>query len=145
MNINELKNRLSELNADIKHLMKQTKYEAYGNIDAVSYNNSDIDERFLYNELQGVMYNLNRASDDIDYLTSEVIGEYVLTKNSGERYEDIREYTCGSTIEFCFYDSFYECERWAISSIEHNGEDYYIVGYKSVKLDGLKTRRRKEN
>jgi len=55
------------------------------------------------------------------------------------------EYTCGNTIEFLYYDSYDEREKWAVSSVEHDGTDYYITGnrYKEVKLDGLTVRVRR--
>lgn len=74
-----------------------------------------------------------------------MVYEGQLLKNSRGRYEsgDGHEYTSGSGIEVEIYDSFDERYNWEWASVEHDGTDYYIVGHKDVKMDGLKVRRRK--
>ncbi len=62
----------------------------------------------------------------------------ILTKNTSGRYELCNHtYTCGSEIEYKYYDEKDRVYKWAVSRVEGdiNGE-YYIVGYNG-KMDGL--------
>lgn len=145
MNIEELKKRLFDLNSELKELLEVTGYAEYSALEYIEMKD-DANDRFLRREFTGIFDSLEKASNDISYLEKEIIGEYKLRKNSRGRYEtDIREFSCGSTIEFLYYDDFSECERWVVSSVEHDGNDYYITGsrYKSVVLEGLTVRIRR--
>ncbi len=62
----------------------------------------------------------------------------ILSKNANGRYELCNHiYTCGSEIEYKYYDEQDNKYKWAVSRVEgdENGE-YYIVGYKG-NMDGL--------
>ena len=64
------------------------------------------------------------------------MSEGKLYKNSYGKYE-INEYDpfgCGRVIELEL------CGTWVRTRIEHDGDDYYAVGLKGLKLDGLKAR-----
>lgn len=146
MKLDELKERMFEINAEIKDLLEESGFAEYEELDEVEADQSNPNELFILHELRAACYRLSEASDDISYLEREIIGEYKLQKNSGGRYETPKhEYTCGNTIEFLYYDSYDEREKWAVSSVEHDGTDYYITGnrYKEVKLDGLTVRVRR--
>lgn len=57
--------------------------------------------------------------------------------------DNFYEYTCGSCIEFLLMKN---CSTpcWVSLYVEgDNYGNYYIVGYKSLSMDGLKTRVRK--
>lgn len=60
-----------------------------------------------------------------------------LYKNDCGKYEidDWEWFSCGSVIELCL------CGTWVRTRIEHDGNDYYAVGLKGLKLDGLLARR----
>ena len=64
------------------------------------------------------------------------MSEGKLYKNSCGRYEidDWTEFTCGDVLELEL------CGTWVRTRIEHDGVDYYAVGLKGLKLDGLKAR-----
>ena len=50
------------------------------------------------------------------------------------------EFTSGNRIEALIYDDNYEIERWVKTSVEHDGNGYYLVGYKDVNMEGLLVR-----
>ena len=59
-----------------------------------------------------------------------------LHKNERGRYEldEETQFVCGSVIELKV------CETWVKTRIEHDGTDYYAVGLRGLKLDGLEAR-----
>lgn len=144
--MNTLKDLLTELytvNTKIKSIIKASKFDEYDDLSGLNIDYDDPEQRFLVNELRGAMTFLDNASSSISYLQRPIAGEYTLHKNSGGRYEcSAHEYTSGNGIEFYFYDQYEERFTWAASRVEHDGNDYYIVGYKDLSLEGLRVRRR---
>ena len=65
--------------------------------------------------------------------------EQVLKQSSYSEYDDL------SGLEVLIYDDFEERYSWVASRIEHNGQDYYIVGLRDTKLEGLKARIRERS
>ena len=146
MNLNKLQTELKELNYSIKNLLRYSKYGEYNDLSGLDndFTTLTADERLVLNELCGVMEHLENVNYSLDYLEKPIKHEDILHFNPrSERYEcDYHEFTCGNRIEFLWYDEFAECEKWTISSVEHSKEagGYYIVGYRSVSLDGLRVR-----
>jgi hypothetical protein len=66
----------------------------------------------------------------------ENMKEGYLRKNDVGRYELATGYyfTSGEPIEV-FVDG-----KWHKTRIEHNGRDYYAVGFEGMKLDGVRAR-----
>lgn len=137
MNINELMKSLSELNSEFTRLIKKTGIEKYEDLSGIEADSNSPEQFLLVEELRKVMLNISKASDTISYLQKPIKGEYVLHKNRRERYEcTAHEYTCGNCIEYYAYDDWNGYYRWVISSVEHDGNDYYIVGSKAISSDG---------
>lgn len=150
MNINELMKSLSELNYELKSLIRKTKIDMYDDLSGVEADWNNPEQLFMVEELRSAMQKISEASEIISYLKKPVKGEYVLHKNCNGRYEcSAHEYTCGNCIEYYAYDETEERYRWVISRVEHDGDDYYIVNSKwlrcnrnAVPLEGLRVRRR---
>ncbi len=137
MNINELMKSLSVLNSEFARLIKKTRIDKYDDLSEIEADNNNPEQLLLIVELRNVMLNISNASYTISYLKKPIKGEYVLHKNSDGRYEcNAHEYTCGNCIEYYAYDNWEGHYRWVISSVEHDGDDYYIVGSKSLSSDG---------
>ena len=49
-------------------------------------------------------------------------------------------YDCRSSIEALVTDEYHEVPYWTRTTVEHNGEDYYLVGYKGLSMKGLTVR-----
>lgn len=104
----------------------------------IDYNNPD-EKLWLQEALtaEDKLYGLNY---DLKHLQGDVIKNGVLIHNSDKRYtlEGTDHYfTSGSPIEW--FDE--EDNVWRLSTMEHNGEDYYIVGYGREKSPhGIKVR-----
>ena len=104
---------------------------------------TDSEQLFLTDELRSILDSLEKAYRSISYLSRPIKSSSVLYKNNRGRYEardGSREYTSGSGIEALVYDDYNECNKWVSTRVEHDGQDYYLVGYKNVGMDGLKTR-----
>ena len=56
-----------------------------------------------------------------------------LFRNPDGRYaiDEWRFFTCGTVIELRIHG------EWVKTSIEHDGNDYYAVGFKGITLEGL--------
>ena len=44
---------------------------------------------------------------------------------------------CTSVIEALVSDEYHDVPYWTITSVEHNGRDYYLVGHKDIPMKGL--------
>lgn len=106
----------------------------------------------LIDEYSNVLKNLTSGSDSRwSYLLRPIAYTDTLTLYSDGRYgtsNGRNYYTSGSLIEFEDTKDTMNAEGtpeetpviWTISSVEHNGKDYYIVGYPDVDLNGLRVR-----
>ena len=67
-----------------------------------------------------------------------------LYKNKMGRYEIDKDnyFTCGDAIEILIYNDLSEKNEWVKTRIEHNGADYYAVGYDKLSLNGVIARKR---
>ena len=140
MNIQQLYNNFSDLNKEISTILKQSGFDTHNDLYDLDCG-SDSDSLMLREELTDVLDHLDVVNSILNYLGKKIAGEYTLHKNKNDRYScDLHEYTCGNRIEFYYYDDDIEKYRWNISTVEHNGSDYYIVGYRDISLNGLKVR-----
>ena len=96
-----------------------------------------------YVDVTGVWIEENECDEDGEYVDGGEIwyelidaGQGTLEKNRTGRYEidGGTELHCGDAVEIEIYDT------WRQTAIEHDGNDYYAVGWKDVKLNGLKAR-----
>lgn len=131
------------LNEDIKNILKYADYERYYDLSGLEINSSDPDELMLLDELQDVISKLSDVSNILEYLSKAILMTGYLVKNQLGRYEldnGKHYYTSGNRIEAYIYDDYNESYKWVISTVEHNGKDYYVKGYPTVKMDGLQVR-----
>lgn len=135
---------LSNVGLDIKKIISMTKQSDYSEIDEnIGYDEDDPEERLLENEIYKLLESLDAVKDRIDYLNLPILASGKLTKNKQGRYVlDAHEFHCGDRIEFLYYDDINEKNEWSISTIEHDGNDYYAVGYKKFSLLGVTARLR---
>ncbi len=145
MNINELKTELDKLNCTFfKPLLENADIWDYDDFsDRIIGGLKSADDYLLSDELRDVMAHINAAAKRLDYLSRPIKGEYTIHQNSSGRFEcEAKEYTCGSKIEYYTRDDFDEKHKWFLSRVEHNGDQYFIVG-SDVTLEGLRVRIRR--
>ena len=107
------------------------------------------DTRFLKESVELLLDLLSEMHSLLSYLETPASPEYVLErfKNGRYGYRDIngsrREFSCGQTLEARITDSF-GCLRWVKTRMEHDGDDYFLMGHRSVPLAGLTVRERRQ-
>ena len=85
--------------------------------------------------------NLREAVNIFNYINTPVTGEYTLHKDMYGRYGcEVVTFSAGSSIEALIVED--ERQYWIHTRVEHDGNDYYLVRYPNVPLEGLKIRRR---
>lgn len=144
--IKDLQQELEKLNSTIERLLEQSRYTMYDDLSGLEYNAAEPEEQLLKEELGSILYRLEEVSSTIAYLSRPIKSIGKLHKGSNGRYSfnDI-ELSSGYGIEalvpteVCINGEWQEGYKWLASRIEHNGEDYYIVGY-SGALEGLTVR-----
>ena len=153
MELLNLKNEMYDIKHKISHLLLETKFHDYGNLETVNYDITNPDEQQLMQEFNLITEKLSDIYYRMEYFQHPVDFEDTLTLNSDGRYETTngrRYYTSGHEIEFFTtkevlnsHGTFENVGIWVISSVEHNGQGYYIVGYPDVSLQNLRVRVRK--
>lgn len=108
------------------------------------------DQRQQLEEYRNILYKLDDIQGNLKYYDKPVKEVSRIYANESGRYETDKGhcYTSGSTIEFLRVEETYDYDAekwedtpiWTTSRVEHNGSDYYIVGYPDVGLSGLKVR-----
>ncbi|MCC2821034.1 DUF5348 domain-containing protein [Lachnoclostridium pacaense] len=150
MKITDMSDKLNNLNNEIKRILSVSGYEDYNDLSNVDYDNSSSEELLLMDEYNKIVEKLSDVNDTLVYLKRPIEYTGRLYKDSRGRYSiDNYTWTSGSTIEFLCKDDWHDREvdgewvntpYWAISRMEHNGQDYYIVHYNDMALDGLEVR-----
>lgn len=99
-----------------------------------------VDERSQFFALYQAQEKLKVAYYQLEKLSESVIADGYLIKNKNNRYEvGGVELTSGSYIEYLYKDE--DINYYVPSTIEHNGEDYYIVDLgRSKKIEGVQVR-----
>ena len=141
MTINELTTSLQELNKQISRVLRESRFADYDDLSGLDLDYENPEERFLLTEYREIMDSLDQVNRALNYLKRPIKGTYILHRNSRDRYEcECREFTSGNSIEAYIFDEYSERFEWIASRIEHNGSNYYIVGYPETELEGLKIR-----
>ena len=141
-NINDIMLQASELQPGISRLLRNSTYPRYDDLSGLEINYEDGEQLFLLDELRGIMEKLADVEDCIRYIAQPVLKMEQLRKNASGRYETGSGfyYCCGSPIEALVTDEYHDVPYWTRTTVEHNGEDYYLVGYKGLPMEGLRVR-----
>lgn len=143
--MNDLEKVLKEatgLSNEIEELLKLSSYDKYDDLSELKINYKDPEQLLLLDELRLIMEKLSDAKRHVDYLSKPVKFTGTLFQNSSGKYElkNGHYYSSGSNIEVLISDDYRELPYWVRSRVEHEGDDYYIVGYKDTSLEGLTAR-----
>lgn len=152
MNIYELYKELDALAADIRRLQRLTDSLDADDLSAVDSDDMNPDDCMLKTEAVGIMADLEKVASTVEYIGQDIGEQGTLHKNERGRYEignTDRELTCGACVEILVpcevydpnLDEWVKGQKWKISRIEHDGKDYYCVGYKG-EIEGLQARKR---
>lgn len=140
--INAVMSKSMELDWKIESLLKLSTFYDYDDLSGLHYDYNNGDQLFLADELKFIMDKLADVHDRISYMARPIKEVSKLHKNVDGRYETRRGhyYTSGCRIEALVTDDYHEVPYWTRTRVEHDGTDYYLVGYKDIKLRGLTVR-----
>lgn len=105
----------------------------------------ELDEKFLSRQYRGLTEQVEDMHRKLEYLSKEVVSEGPIFHNSAGRYELLNGdyFTSGSTIELLINDED-EGSYWILTTIEHNGDDYYAVALgRETSINGMTARLRR--
>ena len=154
-NIKEIMAEVQELNVKVQQILYHADYEMYDDLSGLDYDNTNADELFILDELRQILYKLDEVSHTLKYLERPIKVEGALHKNANGRYEvQGIELSSGYSLEYLSIDDrhmryndnddYVSTTYWGYGRIEHDGNDYYIVGAdKDTKLEGLRVRIRR--
>lgn len=131
---------------EINRLLQLSTYNQDNDLSELKIDYWDAEQLFLRDELRSIMDKLAGVENELRYLSWPVVETSRLWKNEVGKYETAHGhyYSCGSRIEAFVSDDYHESLYWVRTSVEYDGTDYYLVGYKDIPLDGLTVRVRKE-
>ncbi|MCD8295319.1 MAG: DUF5348 domain-containing protein [Clostridia bacterium] len=115
--------------------------------DEVGHLPDESEDHFIREEAEWMMGKLMVVDREFRYLQRPTHGEYSLIQLPNKRYgyfagnQTLREFSCGDCLEAKVCDQ-YGTHRWAETSIEHDGNRYYLVGFPNLPLEGLTIRER---
>ena len=141
----DLQMALSEavkLNRSITQFLKFSTYTDYDDLSGLDIDFADGEQLLLLDELRRITDQLADVQEYISYLTRPVTEVSRLRKGTAGKYRTAKGhfYDCRSSIEALVTDEYHEVPYWTRTIVEHNGEDYYLVGYKDLPMDGLRVR-----
>ena len=138
----DLQMALSEavkLNRSITQFLRFSTYTDYDDLSGLDIDFADGEQLLLLDELRRITDQLADVQEYISYLTRPVTEVSRLRKGTAGKYRTAKGhfYDCRSSIEALVTDEYHEVPYWTRTIVEHNGEDYYLVGYKDFPMDGL--------
>lgn len=147
-----LSEEMTKLKRQIDTMMSITAYQDYNDLSRLEDFSQikNADDRQQLAEYRKILSKLDEVQFTLAYYERPVLEVSRLRRNEIGRYETERGhyYTSGSRIEFLRVEKDYDYDNdiwreigtWTTSMVEHNGKDYYIVGYPGVVLPGLEVR-----
>ena len=131
-----------KLNQHITQFLKFSTYPEYSDLSGLDIDFQDGEQLLIWDELRRITEQLADVQEYISYLTRPVAEESHLRKGTAGKYRTAKGhyYDCRSNIEALVTDEYHEVPYWTRTIVEHNGEDYYLVGYKNLPMNGLRVR-----
>ncbi len=141
----DLQMALSEavkLNRSISQFLKFSTYTDYDDLSGLDIDRTDSEQLLLWEEIRRITDRLADVQECISYLTRPITEVSILRKGTAGKYRTAKGhyYDCHSNIEALVTDEYHEVPYWTRTIVEHNGEDYYLVGYKNLPMNGLRVR-----
>ena len=141
----DLQMALSEavkLNRSISQFLKFSTYTDYDDLSGLDIDFTDGEQLLLWEEIRRITDRLADVQECISYLTRPITEVSILRKGTAGKYRTAKGhyYDCHSNIEALVTDEYHDVPYWTRTVVEHNGEDYYLIGYKGLSMNGLTVR-----
>jgi hypothetical protein len=134
--------QIKDLGGQINDVLRVSTYEEYADLRGLHVDCKDSEQLFLLKELRSILWKLADAAGSIEYLSRPVKETGFLHRNADGEYQTGKGYLyrSGSLIEFLAQEDTSGVPCWTVGKVEHDGEDYYLMGYEDIPLDGLHVR-----
>ena len=134
--------QMKGLKCRIDDILNVTTYDEHADLRGLHADRKDSDQLFQLRELQKIMRKLADIGGSIEYLFRPVQETSTLHKDENGEYRTEKGfyYRSGSLIEVLLQDDSHEVPCWTLTKVEHDGEDYYLVGYEEIPMEGLNVR-----
>ncbi len=131
-----------KLKRSITQFLKFSTYTNCDDLSGLDIDFTDGEQLFIRDELRIIAARLEDAQDYISYLSSPIVEVSRLRKGTAGKYRTAKGhfYDCRSIIEALVSDEYHKVPYWTKTVVEHDGNDYYMVGYKGISLKGLTVR-----
>jgi len=141
-NLKEVLAQATELNRSIEQFLKFSTYDKYDDLSGLEMDRNDGEQLFLREELWGIASKLADVRALIKYQSRPIVEESCLRKGLAGKYRTAKGhyYDCRSVIEALVEDDYHNVPYWTRTVVDHNGKDFYLVGYEHVPMKGLRVR-----
>lgn len=142
MELNMALLQMKGLKYRIDDILKVTTYDEHADLRGLHVDHKDSDQLFQLKQMQVIMRKLADIGGSIEYLFRPVQETGTLQKDEsgGYRTEQGYCYRSGSLIEVLLPEDDGEIPCWVQTKVEYDGEDYYLIGYDDISMEGLRVR-----
>ena len=119
-----------------------TTYDEHADLRGLHADRKDSEQLFQLREMQKIMRRLADIGGSIEYLFRPVLETSTLHRDENGEYRTGKGYCyrSGSLIEALLQEDPHEAPCWVQTKVEHDGEDYYLMGYGDISMEGLSVR-----
>ena len=131
--------QMKGLKSRIDDILSVTTYDEHADLRGLHVDHEDSDQLFQLKELRAIMRKLADVGGSIEYLFHPVRENGTLHRDENGEYRTEKGYCyrSGSLIEVLLQGDTNETPCWVQTKVEHDGEDYYLIGYDDIPMEGL--------
>ena len=126
----------------IDDMLKCSTYDEHADLRGLHADHKDSNQMFQLREMRRIMEKLADVGGSIEYLFRPVQETSTLHRDENGEYRTEKGYCyrSGSLIEALLQEDSQEAPCWVQTKVEHDGEDYYLMGYEDIPMEGLNVR-----
>ena len=126
----------------IDDILSVTTYDEHADLRGLHADHKDSNQMFQLREMRRIMEKLADVGGSIEYLFRPVQETSTLHRDENGEYRTEKGYCyrSGSLIEALLQEDSQEAPCWVQTKVEHDGEDYYLMGYEDIPMEGLNVR-----
>ncbi|WP_286082906.1 DUF5348 domain-containing protein [Parablautia intestinalis] len=134
--------QMKGLKCRIDDILSVTTYDEHADLRGLHADRKDSEQLFQLREMQNIMRRLADIGGSIEYLFRPVLETSTLHRDENGEYRTGKGYCyrSGSLIEALLQEDPHEALCWVQTKVEHDGEDYYLMGYEDISMEGLSVR-----
>ncbi len=124
--------QMKGLKCRIDDILYVTTYDEHADLRGLHADHKDSNQMFQLREMRRIMEKLADVGGSIEYLFRPVQETSTLHRDENGEYRTEKGYCyrSGSLIEALLQEDSQEAPCWVQTKVEHDGEDYYLMGLK---------------